>query len=49
LLVTHGDVASILLCAADGGDLRSHRGYALQTAELRRLGPGLNVEGAPSR
>jgi broad specificity phosphatase PhoE len=49
LLVTHGDVASILLCAAAGRDLRSHRGYALQTAELRRFGPGLNIEGASSR
>jgi probable phosphoglycerate mutase len=39
LLVTHGDVASILLCAAAGSDLRCHHlAYGLATAELRRLG-----------
>ena len=39
LLVTHGDVASVLLCAAAGRDLRCHHlAYGLTTAELRRLG-----------
>jgi broad specificity phosphatase PhoE len=39
LLVTHGDVASILLCAAAGRDLRCHRlAYGLGIGELRMLG-----------
>jgi broad specificity phosphatase PhoE len=39
LLVTHGDVASILLCSAAGRDLRCHHlAYGLRTAEIRRLG-----------
>jgi broad specificity phosphatase PhoE len=39
LLVTHGDVASILLCAAGGRDLRCHHlAYGLRTGELTMLG-----------
>jgi broad specificity phosphatase PhoE len=38
LLVTHGDVASVLLCAAAQQDLRGHHvGHAMRTAELRSL------------
>ena len=37
LLVTHGDVASILSCAAAGVDLRRHRLYAFQPAQLCRM------------
>ena len=37
LLVTHGDVASTLSCAAAGMDLRRHRLCAIQTAQLCRV------------
>lgn len=43
VLVTHGDVASALLCGAARKDLRRHRDlYALQTAEMCRVELGHN-------
>ena len=41
VLVTHGDVASALLCGAACKDLRRHRDlYALKTAEMCQVGLG---------
>lgn len=37
LLVSHGDTLSILEATMRGADTRQHRGYAFETAELRRL------------
>lgn len=38
VLVSHGDTLSILQTAATGGDLREHRKFGLETAELKRVG-----------
>lgn len=37
LLVSHGDVLSILWATMHGLPLQEHRNYALQTGELRAL------------
>lgn len=37
LLVSHGDTLSILEATMRGADVRQHRRFAFDTAELRRL------------
>ena len=43
LLCTHGDVASVLLCATQGLPLAKHRDVgAMANGEVRRIGPALS-------